>query len=38
MRIRLDKDLDWRLRRNLPGHQVESVLLLGGREFRTETC
>lgn len=29
MRILLDENLDWRLRRYLPGHQVESVPLLG---------
>ena len=29
MRILLDENLDWRLRRNLPGHEVESVPLLG---------
>ena len=29
MRILLDENLDWRLRRNLPEHQVESVPLLG---------
>ncbi len=29
MRILLDKNLDWRLRRDLPEHQVESVPLLG---------
>ena len=29
MRILLDENLDWRLRRDLPGHQVESVPLLG---------
>ena|SRR5438067_10710114 len=29
MRILLDENLDWRLRRELPGHQVESVPLLG---------
>ncbi|MBA3961555.1 MAG: DUF5615 family PIN-like protein [Chthoniobacterales bacterium] len=29
MRILLDENLDWRLGRNLPEHQVESVPLLG---------
>ena len=29
MRILLDENLDWRLGRNLPDHQVESVPLLG---------
>ena len=29
MRILLDENLDWRLRRDLPGHKVESVPLLG---------
>jgi predicted nuclease of predicted toxin-antitoxin system len=29
MRILLDENLDWRLRRHLPGHEVESVPLLG---------
>ncbi|MDX6385510.1 MAG: hypothetical protein QOK48_3083 [Blastocatellia bacterium] len=29
MRIVLDENLDWRLRRDLPEHQVESVPLLG---------
>ena len=29
MRILLDENLDWRLRRDLPGHQVESVPPLG---------
>ena len=29
MRILLDENLNWRLRRDLPGHQVESVPLLG---------
>ncbi len=29
MRILLDENLDWRLRRDLPEHQVESVPLLG---------
>ena len=29
MRVLLDENLDWRLRRDLPGHQVESVPLLG---------
>lgn len=29
MRILLDENLDWRLRRSLPGHDVESVPLIG---------
>ena len=29
MRLLLDENLDWRLRRDLPGHQVESVPLSG---------
>jgi hypothetical protein len=29
MRILLDENLDWRLGRDLPGHRVESVPLLG---------
>jgi predicted nuclease of predicted toxin-antitoxin system len=29
MRILLDENLDWRLRRDLPDHEVESVPLLG---------
>ena len=29
MRILLDENLDWRLRRDLPGHQTESVPLIG---------
>lgn len=29
MRLLLDENLDWRLRRDLPGHEVESVPLLG---------
>lgn len=29
MRILLDENLDWRLGRDLPGHEVESVALLG---------
>jgi predicted nuclease of predicted toxin-antitoxin system len=29
MRILLDENLNWRLKRDLPGHQVESVPLLG---------
>ncbi len=29
MRILLDENLDWRLRRDLPGHEVESVPLIG---------
>ena len=29
MRILLDENLDWRLERHLPGHEVESVPLIG---------
>ena len=29
MKILLDENLDWRLRRDFPGHQVESVPLVG---------
>jgi predicted nuclease of predicted toxin-antitoxin system len=29
LKILLDENLDWRLRRDLPGHTVESVPLLG---------
>lgn len=29
MNILLDENLDWRLRRDLPGHKVESVPLIG---------
>lgn len=29
MNILLDENLDWRLRRHLPGHTVESVPLIG---------
>jgi predicted nuclease of predicted toxin-antitoxin system len=29
LRILLDENLDWRLRRELPGHTVESVPLIG---------
>jgi predicted nuclease of predicted toxin-antitoxin system len=29
MRLLLDENLDWRLRRDLPGHEVESVPLIG---------
>ena len=29
MRILLDENLDWRLKRSLPGHDVESVQLNG---------
>jgi predicted nuclease of predicted toxin-antitoxin system len=29
MRVLLDENLDWRLKRDLPGHEVESVPLLG---------
>lgn len=29
VRILLDENLDWRLRRDLPSHQVDSVALIG---------
>jgi predicted nuclease of predicted toxin-antitoxin system len=29
MRLLLDENLNWRLKRSLPGHEVESVPLLG---------
>jgi predicted nuclease of predicted toxin-antitoxin system len=29
MRILLDENLNWRLKRDLPGHEIESVPLLG---------
>lgn len=29
MRILLDENLDWRLRRHLPGHEVDSVTYIG---------
>jgi predicted nuclease of predicted toxin-antitoxin system len=29
MRVLLDENLNWRLKRGLPGHEVESVPLLG---------
>jgi predicted nuclease of predicted toxin-antitoxin system len=29
MRLLLDENLDWRLQRDLPAHQVESVPLIG---------
>ena len=29
MRLLLDENLDWRLSRDLPGHQTESVSSLG---------
>jgi hypothetical protein len=29
MRLLLDENLDWRLRRDLPGHETESVPLIG---------
>jgi predicted nuclease of predicted toxin-antitoxin system len=35
MRLLLDENLDWRLRRDLPEHQVESVPLIGWGELRT---
>jgi predicted nuclease of predicted toxin-antitoxin system len=32
--ILLDENLDWRLRRDLPGHTVESVPLIGWAGFK----
>jgi hypothetical protein len=29
MRVLLEENLNWRLKRDLPGHEVESVPLLG---------
>jgi len=29
MRILLDENLDWRLRRHLPGHEVDTVTFIG---------
>ena len=29
VKVLLDENLDWRLRRDLPGHQIESVPLIG---------
>jgi predicted nuclease of predicted toxin-antitoxin system len=29
MKILLDENLDWRLARSLPGHEVKSVPLIG---------
>jgi predicted nuclease of predicted toxin-antitoxin system len=37
VRILLDENLDWRLRRDLPGHQVESVPLIGWAGLRNGT-
>ncbi len=34
MNILLDENLDWRLRRDLPGHTVESVPLIGWAGLR----
>lgn len=34
MKILLDENLDWRLRRDLPGHNVESVPLIGWAGLR----
>ena len=34
MRILLDENLDWRLSRDLPGHTVESVPLIGWRGLK----
>ena len=33
MRLLLDENLDWRLQRDLPAHQVESVPLIGWAEI-----
>ena len=35
MRILLDENLDWRLRGDLPGHEVESVPLIGWAGLKT---
>ena len=37
MRVLLDENLDWRLRRILPGHQVESVAYLGWSGMKNGT-
>jgi hypothetical protein len=37
VRILLDENLDWRLRRDLPGHTVESVSLIGWAGFKNGT-
>lgn len=37
MRILLDENLDWRLRRMLPGHRVESVAYLGWSGMKNGT-
>ena len=34
MNILLDENLDWRLARDLPGHSVESVPLIGWAGFK----
>jgi len=34
MRVLLDENLNWRLKRDLPGHEVESVPLLGWAVLR----
>ena len=34
MNILLDENLDWRLQRDLPGHTVESVPLIGWAGFK----
>jgi len=34
LRILLDENLDWRLMRDLPEHQVESVPLIGWAELK----
>src|SRR5687768_7800621 len=34
MRILLDENLDWRLSRHLPGHEVKSVALIGWTGIR----
>jgi len=34
MRLLLDENLDWRLRRLLPGHAVESVPLIGWADIQ----
>ena len=37
MNILLDENLDWRLRRDLPGHTVESVPLIGWAGLKNGT-
>jgi predicted nuclease of predicted toxin-antitoxin system len=37
MRILLDENLEWRLRHDLPGHEVESVPLIGWAGIKNGT-